>query len=78
METSQLICSTNQLTGFHMMGALVVDGLKQIVSQMFLEKTKNMKRLSCIRLSGSFISCIFLTCIIMFILFYIQGLICNF
>ena len=28
IETSQLICSANQLTGFYMMGTLVVKGLK--------------------------------------------------
>ena len=27
IETSQLICSANQLTGFYMMGTLVVKGL---------------------------------------------------
>ena len=29
IETSQLICSANQLTGFYMMGTLAVKGLKQ-------------------------------------------------
>ena len=29
IETSQLICSANQLTGFYMMGTLVVNGLNQ-------------------------------------------------
>ena len=29
METSQLICSANQLTGFYMMGTLVVKGLRK-------------------------------------------------
>ena len=29
IETSLLICSANQLTGFYMMGTLVVNGLNQ-------------------------------------------------
>ena len=28
IETSQLICSVNQMTGFYMRGALVIKGLK--------------------------------------------------
>ena len=27
IETSQLICNANQLTGFYMMGSIVVNGL---------------------------------------------------
>ena len=30
IETSQLICSPNQLAGFYMMGTLVVKGLKAL------------------------------------------------
>ena len=33
METNQLICSANQLTGFYMMGTLAVTGLKNVVIQ---------------------------------------------
>ena len=29
IETSQLICSENQLTGFYMMGTLLVKGLNE-------------------------------------------------
>ena len=35
METSQLICSTNQLTGFYMIGTLVVKGLSVIICVSF-------------------------------------------
>ena len=31
IETSQLICKTNQLPGFYMRGTLVVKGLNQVV-----------------------------------------------
>ena len=31
IETSQLICSANQLTGFYMIGTLVVKGLKLVL-----------------------------------------------
>ena len=31
IETSQLICRANQLTGFYMMGTLVVKGLRKII-----------------------------------------------
>ena len=31
IETSQLICSANQLTGFYMMRTLVVNGLMQVM-----------------------------------------------
>ena len=31
VETSQLICSANQLTGFYMIGTLVVKGLKLVL-----------------------------------------------
>ena len=33
VETSQLICSANQMTGFYMMGTLVVKGLKSTESE---------------------------------------------
>ena len=33
IETSQLICRANQLTGFHMMGTLVAKGLTLIFVQ---------------------------------------------
>ena len=33
IETSQLICSANQLTGFFIMGTLVVTGLKDMIKR---------------------------------------------
>ena len=38
IETSQLICTANQLTGYYMMGALMVNGLTKIAESSFLIK----------------------------------------
>ena len=37
METSQLICIANQLTGFYMMGALLVKMLRITCKHLFLQ-----------------------------------------
>ena len=35
IETSQLICRANQLTGFYIMGAMIVKGLKNLQIKIF-------------------------------------------
>ena len=44
IDTSELICSANQLTGFYMIGTLVVKGLKQyrdMFQQLAFSSKKN-------------------------------------
>ena len=43
IDTSELICSANQLTGFYMMGTLVVKGLKQY-QEMFQQLAFSSKK----------------------------------
>ena len=44
IETSQLICSANQLTGFYMIGTLVVKGLRESDNKIVINRNSRNNR----------------------------------